>query len=276
MKNTILNKWLIMLSCVLIIGCSIKIVEASAITRNTLSEAYIPSEMSSVIDLTTTVEYKQIRNISKTEDTQELRTLIQECKTLKESAEQMLVLANNLGYTDKHPVVKTTAAEIEQLNKLITIYENRLEQKRWETRIKKYPAASSIWLYLSDQGYSDEICAGILGNIMAEVGGHTLDIEHTTNTHPEYYGICQWSLKYSNTKGMNLSEQCQYLVETIENEFNSFGSEYKSGFNYNDFIEMTDIEEIALAFAKCYERCGSGSYDVRQSNALIAFEYFTS
>ena len=276
MKNTILNKWLIILSCVVIIGCSIKIVEASAITRNTLSEAYIPSEMSSVVDLTTTVEYKQIRNISKTEDTQELRTLIQECKTLKESAEQMLVLADNLGYTDKHPVVKTTTAEIEQLNKLITIYENRLEQKYWEIRIEKYPTASSIWLYLSDQGYSDEICAGILGNIMAEVGGHTLDIEHTTNTHPGYYGICQWSLKYSNTKGMNLSEQCQYLVETIENEFNSFGSEYKSGFDYDDFIEMTDIEEIALAFAKCYERCGSGSYDVRQSNALIAFEYFTS
>ena len=84
MKNTILNKWLIALSCVLIIGCSVKIVEASAITRNALSEAYIPSEMSSVVDLTTTVEYKQIRNISKTEDTQELRTLIQECKTLKE------------------------------------------------------------------------------------------------------------------------------------------------------------------------------------------------
>ena len=228
MKNTILNKWLIALSCVLIIGCSVKIVEASAITRNALSEAYIPSEMSSVVDLTTTIEYKQIRNISKTEDTQELRTLIQECKTLKESAEQMLVLADNLGYTDKHPVVKTTTAEIEQLNKLITIYENRLEQKCWEIRIEKYPTASSIWLYLSDQGYSDEICAGILGNIMAEVGGHTLDIEHTTDTHPGYYGICQWSLKYSNTKGMNLSEQCQYLVETIENEFNSFGSEYKS------------------------------------------------
>ena len=43
MKNTILNKWLIALSCVLIIGCSVKIVEASAITRNALSEAYIPS-----------------------------------------------------------------------------------------------------------------------------------------------------------------------------------------------------------------------------------------
>ena len=50
MKNTILNRWLIALSCVLIIGCSVKIVEASAITRNALSEAYIPSEMSSVVD----------------------------------------------------------------------------------------------------------------------------------------------------------------------------------------------------------------------------------
>lgn len=87
MKNTILNKWLIALSCVLIIGCSVKTVEASVITRNTFSEAYIPSEMSSVVDLTTTVEYKQTRTVSNTEDTQELRTLIQECKTLKESAE---------------------------------------------------------------------------------------------------------------------------------------------------------------------------------------------
>ena len=71
MKNTILNKWLIILSCVVIIGCSIKIVEAVTINRKYTCGGYIPSQMYSVIDLTTTVEYRQIRNISKTEDTQE-------------------------------------------------------------------------------------------------------------------------------------------------------------------------------------------------------------
>ena len=29
-----------------------------------------------------------------------------------------------------------------------------------------------------------------------------------------------------------------------------------------------------MAFAKAYERCGSGSYGVRQINALKAYNYF--
>lgn len=273
MKNTTLNKWIAILACVCIISTSIKIVEAKTITQNTTSEAYIPSETSSDI---TTNEYKVIRNISNTEDIKELRTLVQECKATKEAAQQILDSADILGYTDTHPVVLTAKSEIEQMNRLIEIYSTRLEQKQWDLKMAEYPTATSIWLYLKDNGYSDEICAGILGNIMAEVGGHTLDIEHATNSHPNYYGICQWSLTYSNTKDMTLAEQCAYLVDTMENELDSFGDNYKKGFDYDQFIGMTNIEQIALAFAKCYERCGPGSYDVRQSNALIAFEYFTS
>ena len=39
---------------------------------------------------------------------------------------------------------------------------------------------------------------------------------------------------------------------------------------------MTSITDAALAFAKCYERCGSGSYTTRQNNAIIAYNYFVS
>ena len=275
MKNTILNVWIITLASICIIACNIKIAEAKSIAQNTVSEPYIPSETSSVVDITTN-EYKNIRNISDTEDTQELRTLIQECKTSRDSAQQILDSATSLGYTNSHPVIQVAQAEIKQMNQLIKIYTERLEQQRWKERTVQYPTASSIWLYLKDAGYSDEICAGILGNLMAEVGGQTLNLEPYTNTHPGYYGICQWSLEFTDTHDLSLTDQCVYLVDTLENEMNNFGNNYHQGFNYDEFIKMTNVEEIAIAFAKCYERCGPGSYDVRQSNALIAFEYFTS
>ena len=35
-----------------------------------------------------------------------------------------------------------------------------------------------------------------------------------------------------------------------------------------------DYEQAALAFAKCYERCNSAYYKVRQKNAKIAYDYF--
>ena len=44
----------------------------------------------------------------------------------------------------------------------------------------------------------------------------------------------------------------------------------------NDFLNMTSITDAALAFAKCYERCASGSYTVRQNNAITAYNYFVS
>jgi hypothetical protein len=49
---------------------------------------------------------------------------------------------------------------------------------------------------------------------------------------------------------------------------------YKEGFDFEDFIQMKDPAEAALAFAKAYERCGSASYKLRQQAALKAYEYF--
>ena len=38
---------------------------------------------------------------------------------------------------------------------------------------------------------------------------------------------------------------------------------------------MEDETEAAIAFAKCYERCSSVSYEVRKTNATKAYNYFT-
>lgn len=149
----------------------------------------------------------------------------------------------------------------------------RVEEAKWAIKVAEYPAATQIWRYMKAQGWNDYVCAGIMGNLMAEVGGQTLDIRYTLSSSG-YYGMCQWSRGYSQVWGAGLETQCDFLRDTIKYEFDTYGSKYQKGFNFNSFLNMTDAQQAALAFAKSYERCGSGSYGVRQKNALKAYNYF--
>ena len=145
-----------------------------------------------------------------------------------------------------------------------------------------YPIASQIWNALKMAGYNDYVCAGILGNIMAEVGGQTLDLSNweywSTGKHSGTYGICQWTqgrkAKLLKEYGSDIESQIKFLLDEIKSEINTYGKLYKKGFDYEQFCEMQDYKKAALAFAKCYERCGSGSYKVRQRNAEKAYSYF--
>ena len=144
---------------------------------------------------------------------------------------------------------------------------------------KEHPVATKIWEFLGAYGYNDYVKAGILGNIMAEAGGQSLNINPLiySNAGSGYYGICQWSLYYvPQIRGLGLEEQLKYLISSIRYEFNTFGKNYRINFNYDEFIQIQNEKDAALAFAKCYERCGLGSYAVRQKNATIAYQYFTS
>ena len=135
-------------------------------------------------------------------------------------------------------------------------------EAKWATKAAEYPAATQIWRYMKAQGWNDYVCAGIMGNIMAEVGGQTLDIRYTLSSNG-YYGMCQWNRQYSNIWGAGLESQCDYLRDTIKYEIDTFGFNYQKGFKFNSFLNMTDAQQAALAFAKAYERCASGSYGVR-------------
>lgn len=151
----------------------------------------------------------------------------------------------------------------------------RAEEAKWATKSAEYPVATQIWRYMKDLGWNDYVCAGIMGNLMAEVGGQTLDIRYTLSSSG-YYGMCQWSRGYSEVWGAGLETQCDFLRDTIKYEFDTYGSKYQKGFNFNSFLNMTSAQEAALAFAKSYERCASGSYRVRQNNAIKAYNYFVS
>lgn len=143
---------------------------------------------------------------------------------------------------------------------------------------EEYPTAAYIWNTLKSWGWNDYVCAGIMGNLMRETGGDTLYIKPTLyDASGRYYGICQWSAKYCpKVQGTNLDTQLNYLKNTVEKEFNTFGKKYSSGFTYWHFTQMTDEREAAVAFAACYERCSTGGnrYLKRQNNATTAYKYF--
>lgn len=221
-------------------------------------------------------------NIPKENEIEWYEQQIEFYKRNQENAHAMAEAARKLGYTDSHNIITTAKEEwtraqtcIEELSLKIENLKAEEEAKlrRWK---EEYPIATEIWLYLDNKGYNDYVKAGILGNMMAEAGGQTLDIQVDAYS-PGYYGICQWSLKYyPQAKNTDLNTQLDILLSTIEYEFNTFGKLYKKGFNYNTFVTMLDEKEAALAFAKSYERCASGSYSVRKKNATKAYNYFVS
>ena len=164
-------------------------------------------------------------------------------------------------------------AEIEALKK-----ENQELSKELANRTtypdKEYRQSTYVWNHLKSLGLNDYVCAGILGNIMAEVGGQTLDISKYSAVEVDgdsrsYFGNCQWAGgrkdRLLKDFGNTLDAQCRFLgvelFEVIPKD--------------NSFYSMQDEKEAALYFAKHYERCGSGSYNVRQKNATKALQYFT-
>lgn len=210
----------------------------------------------------------------------ELDLLILEQKNNQANAHDLAENARALGWPeDSEPI---EFAKIEWGNAQIKIdfyqkiYDEKkaeLERRQWEIKKAQYPEATKIWLYMKDLGWNDYVCAGIMGNIMAEVGGQTLNIQEKTKVNG-YYGICQWNKNHKKVWGKNLDKQLEYLNNTIKSEFDTYGYAYEKDFNFETFLNLEDEKEAALAFAKAYERCASGSYEIRQENATKAYNYF--
>ena len=139
--------------------------------------------------------------------------------------------------------------------------------------------ASQVWTYLKSYGYSDSVAAGIIGNMMRECGGDTLDLDWDIVGHyngDEFYGLCQWCLRYTPAgfKNSTIKEQCDYLHRTIESEFASYGGNY-NGITYSEFLK-SDTRTAAIAFERVYERCGNYSFEDtrRANNAEEAYKKF--
>lgn len=205
-----------------------------------------------VVEPTTTPIFKEEATTQKVEET---TTILEETTTMLE--EETTLEIN----TETVEEITTSAPEIDP----------------WAEKEAEYPVATYIWRYMKGLGWNDAVCAGVMGNIMAEVGGQTLNIKpYLYGGGGSYYGICQWYLPYTtrHIAGAGLEAQCDYLRDTVKKEMNNFGYKYSSSMNYSNFLNLSSPSEAAVAFAKCYERCASFSYGVRQSNAQKAYNYF--
>ena len=241
MKKNLIEIIAIVYSAILVISC---------FTTTTRSEDCIPSELIN-IENQKSYSFNQTVSLSKPDSVMILLDEIEEPKS-------------------------TVMETIENLKTFVPQVAETMPQTNFNDG--KYPIAIEIWNYLKDLGYNDYVCAGILGNIMAEVGGNTLYIQYwlydSSYTH---YGMCQWNVNYYNeVKGTDLYSQLDFLMKTIKYEIDTFGFKYQKGFKYEDFINLTNYEEAALVFAKSYERCAAKHYRVRQTNAKVAYEYFVN
>ena len=245
-------------------GVSINYKNKADATQTALSDAIRSwkADKDQLIDLQEQVtEYEDIL-IENEKTIEELNNTIEELTTEVEEYNKPTVTASNSNNS------KNTTKDTPKTNTTTTKTETEPTVK--DTNVSGYDQSRQVWNYLKSLGLNDYVCAGILGNIMAEVGGQTLDIsswpKYSTGS---YYGICQWSgsrkSRLLNNFGSDLDAQLRFLgVELYE--------EIPSG---SSFYTMQDEKEAALYFAKNFERCSSQYYSIRQTNATKALEYFT-
>lgn len=210
--------------------------------------------------------------------------LTAELETCKDYEFRLINLMNNKDLVDERHLVEE---ELIDVRGLISEYQEQVsaietEEARieamWSEKSGEYPVATQVWRYMKEElGWNDYVCAGVMGNMMAEVGGQTLNLQPYLYGHSSanYYGLCQWSSRYyPSIQGADVDAQLDFLASTVKKELDTYGYLFRSGLDYEAFCNLTDAEDAAMAFAKAYERCGSGSYGVRQTNALKAYNYF--
>ena len=210
--------------------------------------------------------------------------LTAELETCKDYEFRLINLMNNKEFVDERHLVEEElidvqglASEYQEQISAIEAEEARIEAM-WSEKSGEYPVATQVWRYMKEElGWNDYVCAGVMGNMMAEVGGQTLNLQPYLYGHSgaNYYGLCQWSSRYyPSIQGADVDAQLDFLASTVKKELDTYGYLFRNGLNYEAFCNLTDAEDAAMAFAKAYERCGSGSYGVRQRNAIKAYNYF--
>lgn len=170
------------------------------------------------------------------------------------------------------------AMEMERTRLYTIISYVEADIRHYTTQEQEYYYAAKTWQFFRQRGYSAEVTSAIIGNMMIETSGGSLSLKpEIYSSGRGFYGLCQWSLYYKPFMAdKTFEEQLVYLDSDMHTEFDTFGPKcYKSGFRYDDFLAMDDPAQAALAFAKTYERCGSGSYGARKQAARVAYDYFT-
>ena len=148
---------------------------------------------------------------------------------------------------------------------------------------EKYPEARLIWDTMISWGWTPETCAGIIGNMMAEVGGGTLDLSRWNSNGGCGYGLIQWTderrslIKSRYGDYPSISEQLIFMKDEmfgINSTTKQISDEVLNQVLNADGNQTP--ESIAFIFATHFERCAKQYRARRRGYARIAYDYFTN
>lgn len=209
--------------------------------------------------------------------TQEKETAIADWQSTHESLEEMREVLNHTKelLTQATETIESQTIEIEHYKQEIAD-----EEAKWRQRYEEYPVATEVWIAMKNQGWSDTVCAGIMGNLMAETGGTgTLQLYWKSNGE-NGYGLVQWiggrrsAIKEKYGTYPTVKEQVQFIADEL---YGTNGVRVQVTDSQRDKIMNAETpEECAYAFACYYERCHESVRSMRRGFARSAYEYFTS
>lgn len=192
-------------------------------------------------------------------------------KQMEDVAEDLEIATENLDAAAQE--IERQAAEIEKYKQAIED-----EDAKWKKRYEEYPVATEAWIAMKAQGWSDIVCAGIMGNLMAETGGTgTLHLDWDSNGG-NGYGLVQWiggrrsTIKNRYGTYPSVKEQVQFINDELYG-VNGVRRQVTDS-QLNAIMEARTPEECAYAFACYYERCATGVRSMRRGFARDAYEYF--
>lgn len=289
---------IIMAAIMLVSTFSLIVFAAGPATSNTnpvatFSEDYIPSETTFSVDTEPTESTEPEVVVIELDSVVVERvepTTYDEANASLEKAIARQELTNTvyqglitLGYADDHPAVVMAKTDIENADADVAYYQEQFEiweeKHKWEVRASEYPVATQVWLYMKNElGYSDIVCAGIIGNMMAECGGcWTSDLDWDVHSSSGF-GMIQWlggrkqQLFSIYGNDPNIEDQLNFMHDEL---YGTDGVTWQVSQSQLDKIMNAETpEECAYAFACYFERCGEGHRAPRRGYARRAYEYF--
>lgn len=223
-----------------------------------------------IIGLLTSVAFAKEIKIITVDSSLSVKEMQKLADSYKQDVDEYSYILNN-SYCHTLSELLVAEEELEVSQAYYTYYSVTVEQY-WKVKMDEYPVATTIWRYLTEElEFSDYVAAGIMGNMMVESGGHTLNIDPYNwddATSRSFYGICQWGRYYPEIHNQGLEEQLKFLGETIEDEFTMMG------FSYSKFLSTTSVETAARTFCRAYERPPAQYENPRVPCAYTAYNYF--
>ena len=149
----------------------------------------------------------------------------------------------------------------------------------WDDRRAEYPVATEAWLYMKNEfGWSDIVCAGIMGNLMRETGGDTLQLNADSSGNSGL-GLIQWigqrRRDIVNEYGSQPTVEQQMIFMRDELYGMNGVVQQVTDQQRERILNADSPEECAAEFARWFERPAETSYSRREANAARAYKYFT-